>query len=57
MQSHLTLFRVFSLLAVFAVSAFARATPPAPIPEPGALILLASGLAGMILLARKRMKK
>jgi len=57
MLRKLTIFRAVSLLAVFSASAFARATPPAPVPEPGALILLASGIAGVILLARKKMKK
>jgi hypothetical protein len=35
----------------------ATAPPPAPIPEPGSLLLLASGLAGVAVYARYRMRR
>lgn len=57
MPMRLIPFRVASLLALFSVSAFGRVSPPSPVPEPGALILLATGIGAVILLARKRMNK
>ena len=52
-----TAFRIFALTGLLVSMAWARVTTPSPIPEPGSLLLLGTGIAAIALLARNRMKK
>jgi len=49
--------RVAAVMGVVVSMAWGRVTTPSPVPEPGTLMLMGVGLAGLALVARKRMKK
>lgn len=49
--------RLTLILLSCAISVMARVTTPEVVPEPGTLVMLGLGIAGMALYARKRTKR